>query len=277
MKSAKPLFCFDIDGTLFRWQLILCVLDRLATDYPHIAGLLKETTSSLVGYKNRQVPFEDFTQAYVEHFWHQENYVGIRVEDVVRVAKAIAQQEGDRVYVITRELLRTAKELGWATLAISGSPQEAVEEFLRPFEVDGVIAVTHPVDSDGRYAPGTINHPVHDKGAALQRFLDQHPEEIDLAQSVAIGDSLADASMLKRVGWPICFNPNHALNQMARQHGWPILIELRNIHFAMKHRPPSSSGDAMSLGEILPKAMGDGIQERLKGLGIVGLHYPAFA
>ncbi len=269
MTVKKPLLCIDIDGTLFRWQLVLCWLHELAKQYATIGEIIKDTDPLFRGYKDREVSFEVFVQAYVERFWESKRYVGISAEDARQAAKAAVQIHGRRVYTFTRELLRAAKSLDWLTLAISGSPQEAVEELLLPYEVDAVIAVRHPVDGEGRYTDGDVDHPVHNKAAALQAFLDERPGQVDLTQSVAIGDSPADASMLQRVDWPICFNPNKDLTRIANQHGWPSVLEVRNVHhFLMRGGAAPLGMVTPNLQEILPPTLAEALQNRLAALDL---------
>ena len=56
----------------------------------------------------------------------------------------------------------------------------------------------------------------------------------DWKNSVAVGDSATDISMLELVGKPIAFNPDGVLVDFAKKHGWRIVVERKNIVYDVK-------------------------------------------
>jgi phosphoserine phosphatase len=59
-----------------------------------------------------------------------------------------------------------------------------------------------------------------EKARLIDRYAATH--QIDLSQSYAYGDSMADLPMLQTVGHPVVVNPSKRLQQTAVQAGWPI-------------------------------------------------------
>ena len=54
----------------------------------------------------------------------------------------------------------------------------------------------------------------------MRRFAETH--DLDLTESFAYGDSIADLPMLETVGHPRVVNPDKKLSAVAKKRGWPI-------------------------------------------------------
>lgn len=259
----KPFFIFDVDGTLYRWQLAMDWFDVLAGQYPALQPLQKELHAILHSYRARQLSFPEYSELFVQKFWKERGFVGIREEDAIRAAELVVQEHGSRLYVFVRELIVVARDLGWRCLAISGSPEAVVRTLLRPFGIDAVLGTRFPVDVGGIFCPGVLESPYEDKGAALLRFLlEDGSDPAILRDSVAIGDSPSDEKMLELVGYPICFNPNRELDATAGRREWPIVVESRNVHFLLKGT--ASRQTRVSLQEILPQSLAQELETRLR-------------
>jgi phosphoserine phosphatase len=57
--------------------------------------------------------------------------------------------------------------------------------------------------------------------------------------SVAVGDSEGDITMLEAVSKPIAFNPTQALFDHAKTKGWEIVIERKNVIYRLENRDGS--------------------------------------
>ncbi|MEN9558518.1 MAG: hypothetical protein RL141_887 [Candidatus Parcubacteria bacterium] len=250
-----PWFFLDMDGTFYRWQIILSWIETVGRMYPHIEVLWNEAKPLLHQYRARAESFKAFSDYIIEKFWTQKAYIGISVDDA-REAGRIVQRENDwRIYAITRALLQVTQAHGWGSAVISGSPQEALEEFMAPWNVTAIVGTQHPVDAQGVYCAGVIRHPVEDKGSAIDMLAAQYP--ISLDRSIAVGDSLLDKKMLEKVGHPLAVNPNPELLDEARRRRWPYAVESRGVFHWIQ------AGREVEFGTGLPLAIAAGAREML--------------
>ena len=60
--------------------------------------------------------------------------------------------------------------------------------------------------------------------------------EAGLEDSVGMGDTLSDVGFLEMVETPIAFNPNRGLFEVARQRGWPIVVERKDVIYNLQSR-----------------------------------------
>jgi phosphoserine phosphatase len=59
---------------------------------------------------------------------------------------------------------------------------------------------------------------------------------VSLEGSVGMGDTLSDVGFLELVRTPIAFNPNRGLFEVARQQGWPIVVERKDVIYNLQTR-----------------------------------------
>ena len=57
-----------------------------------------------------------------------------------------------------------------------------------------------------------------------------------LAGSIAIGNGASDISMLELVETPIAFNPEKKLFDYAKDRGWKIVVERKNVIYELETR-----------------------------------------
>ena len=88
---------------------------------------------------------------------------------------------------------------------------------------------------DGQYAPeileSLLDDLISDKAKVLQRVIDK--EGLTLEDSIAVGDSEGDITLMKMVQKPICFNPNARLYAQAKRHGWTVVVERKDVIYKM--------------------------------------------
>ncbi len=64
--------------------------------------------------------------------------------------------------------------------------------------------------------------------------------DLDIKGSTAVGGTSKDAGILKMVEHPIAFNPNQALFTTAREQGWMVVIERKDVVYGL-----SKDGNSM--------------------------------
>ena len=232
----KKFAVFDIDGTIFRWQLYHELFDEL-----YRQGHLREEAVVPVfaardAWRNRKGSFGDYELTLVQAM--EAGIIGLEEAVLVDAADTIITDQGDRIYHYTTELLRSLRAQGYTILAISGSQQQVVDKFAALYDISIVHGRQHTV-VDGIITdkgPMVYGH----KAEILKKLVDEHG--LDWDNSYAIGDTSSDADMLELVTHPIAFNPDKKLYERARKEGWKIVVERKNIIYEL-----SSDGNTFVL------------------------------
>jgi phosphoserine phosphatase len=107
-----------------------------------------------------------------------------------------------------------------------------VEQFTKQFDFDLAFGETY-VEKDGMLT-GEIGEVFRQKDVFLKQFVEEH--NLTFKDSFAIGDSLADAKMLELVENPIAYNPEDSLYKLAKEKGWKIVVERKNVVFELERK-----------------------------------------
>lgn len=227
--SQRRFAAFDIDGTVFRWQLYHQLFDECQA-----RNLSDDTTSRLVheakrAWQDRLITFPEYEAVLIEVL--EKLVVRLDSEDLQTMAETIISEHGRRTYLYTTQLIKDLKEQGYVIVAISGSHHELVEAFAQLHQID-IFEGRRFVKKDGQLvSAGSV---VHRKGELLKNLVAQH--DLSWEGSYAVGDSASDIAMLKLVENPIAFNPNPELLERARDAHWPIVVERKSIAYEMRYR-----------------------------------------
>ena len=220
---------FDIDGTLFRWQLF----HELVFALKEMGCFDDETSKGLdeafLAWRGWKMPFDDYEMYVVRAI--ENNLASIPPSGFDRAAKQIVERSGHKVYKYTRDLITTLKKDGYHVIAISGSQQEIIEPFAELYGFDGCIGALYE-RKDGMFTGKKLRHIPGNKATLLKEYADKHT--LDFADSVAVGDSAGDIPMLEIVENPIAFNPAHDLLEHATSRGWRIVIERKNVAYELQ-------------------------------------------
>jgi phosphoserine phosphatase len=117
-------------------------------------------------------------------------------------------------------------------IALSGSEQYSVEKFTKQLGFDLSIGETY--HQTNGYMTGQIEEVFNNKDVFLKKYVAEH--DLTYKNSYAIGDSKADAKMLELVDNPIAFNPEDRLYKIAKDNGWKIVVERKNVIFELEHK-----------------------------------------
>lgn len=227
--TNKPIAVFDIDGTLFRWQLFHELVFKLSEKGylpPDVSESLNIAFKDWRGLKASWADYEDKVVSAIEN-----NITNISPKDFENAAQEVVEASGHKVYAYTANLALNLKNKGYYLLAITGSNQEIAEIFANKHGFDDCIGAlqnrNHKGEFDGTYARSTYNQ----KGKILLDYVNSN--KLTLKGSYAVGDSSGDIDTLNLVDNPIAFNPSQELLEAAMQHGWPIVIERKNIVYTL--------------------------------------------
>lgn len=229
MTLQKKFAVFDIDGTLIRWQLYHAVVHKLGKAGQLAQGDFEAINAARMEWKNRRTNegFHGYEELLVERF-----KAALPRIDTVAYDQAIQEvfdEYKDQIFTYTRDLVRRLKGEGYLLFAVSGSPQEVIELLARHHGFDDAIGGKFS-RANGHFT-GEYTTPIFDKKAALDSLVTKHGATYE--ESYAVGDSASDAAMLEVVTHPIAFSPDQNLFKIAKDRGWPIVVERKNVVYEL--------------------------------------------
>ena len=225
-KKNKKVAIFDIDGTVFRSSLLIELTDALIQEGIFSSNVRKIYSKAHKNWLDRKGSYEDYIEAVVKAFL--QNIKGVQYKEFSRITKKVVDFHKDRTYQYTRDIIRDLKKKNYYLLAISHSPQKVVKEFCKGMEFDKIYGRIYEIDKQERFTGKVLYEElISDKAEVLKRAIEK--EKLTLEGSVGVGDTDSDISFLKMVEIPICFNPNEKLYQHAKQVGWKIVVERKDV------------------------------------------------
>ena len=126
------------------------------------------------------------------------------------------------------------KKEGYYLIAISGSPVFMVKDFAKHLGFDMAFGTALKIEKGLFTKEFAQRDSYNNKSRLLMKIADELGIKPDWKNSVAVGDSATDISMLELVGKPIAFNPDGILVDHAKKHGWRIVVERKNIVYDIK-------------------------------------------
>ncbi len=249
MKKIK-IGVFDIDGTIFRSSLLIELVRGLVRNGVFPKNASKEMESDYMAWLNRVGDYDDYLGKVIKIY--DKYIIGKKFLKVEAVASSVMELEKDKTYRFTRDLIFKLKKENYHLIAISGSPSYMVDKFAfhMGFDVSfgAVIGVKDGIFSKyyveknfntgqdifipmGKRA-GVLNF--SRKDILLKKYLDSRNIVVDWGNSVAVGDSGNDISILKIVGRPIAFNPDDILIRESIKNKWQIVVERKNVVYDLK-------------------------------------------
>jgi HAD superfamily hydrolase (TIGR01490 family) len=230
--AKAPLAVFDVDGTLFRRGLLPALTRRLVEEGVFSERVREELSEDYYAWVERRGSYDTYDRLVMELFLRELE--GISVAELQRCAIAEVEAHGRRLHMYTRDVALRLKQAGYQLIAISGSPQEILDLFLKPLGFDRAWGTVLAQDARGRYTGEVLQNPFGNKRRVLEQFAGD--AGVSLEGSVGVGDTLSDVGFLELVQTPIAFNPNRGLFEVARQQSWPIVVERKDVIYNLQTR-----------------------------------------
>ena len=220
---------FDIDGTIYREAMSFIVAEELIAryDFPEESKMLAEARHI---YKSR-----GSTEAY----WTYNKTILSVFKSVLKattpeqlsevIDDSLAQKQS-YCYAYTLQLAQKLKKEGRTLVAISGSIADIIEPFAKAIGFDYVVASGLEI-IDGKFTGERATETKHGKDKILRDLVAEHG--LSLEDSIGVGDTHRDLSMLQVTEHTIAFNPNAALYEAAVKHGWQIVLERKNMIYEL--------------------------------------------
>jgi alcohol-forming fatty acyl-CoA reductase len=210
---------FDVDGTLLKSNIVhhylyLATQDRSIGQRWHVTARL----ASLAPYYLLldRISRDQFNQLFYQ------NYRDFLVSDCREWGQRYFQAKmRSTIFPGGMEQIAQHQRQGLQIVLVTGSVDFVMTPLAEFLGADRLITTQLQVNGD-RYTGELEGLPVanQEKARLMNAFADEHG--IDLANSYAYGDSIADLPMLNAVGQAIAVNPDAALRQVALQAGWTI-------------------------------------------------------
>ncbi len=222
---ARPIAAFDIDGTVFRSFLLEELMEELVRRELLPPQALQHAARLRDTYLRTGAGIDAYIDKTVEAFGKYGK--GVPYGEVADIAGEIIEANKDRVFSYTKNLIADLKSQGYYLLAVSRSPKFIVDGFAYELGFDKSYGIFFETGATGRFTGDIVDeHIIFNKGAVLQRALKK--EKLTFTNSLAVGDSESDISMLELVDRPIAFNPTKRLLKHARQHDWDVVVEVKD-------------------------------------------------
>lgn len=220
---------FDIDGTVARTSLYLASVHAMKR-----RGMLAPADSDLINAKLQDwlartddLGFERYSTAAIDVF--NRTLPTIKVTAYESVVDEVLEKFGHKIYRYTTELIKKLKKKNYLIFAVSGSEMSIVERFCMLYGFDDWIGNNYV--HDGAYFTGEVGTTFKDKTKYVEQLMEKHA--VGLGGSIAVGDTHGDIEMLEFVDTAVAFNPNRTLYDHAKEKGWDIVVERKNVIFEL--------------------------------------------
>ncbi len=230
LSIKQSIAAIDFDGTVSPGLILARLLEQGFTIGMFDSSTEKTYRAMDEAFHERKISFEVFDAQIIELFTN--NIREKTKSDLDAVAARVFEKYRDWRYTFTAALLETLIPTH-ECIGITGAMHEVVELLAPYWGFDQSYCTRLEVNEHGRYTGRHIEVPAMDKSAALLAHITVCGGS--LANSVAVGDTGSDISMLAAVDHPIAFNPNHTLGAKAEQEGWPIVVERKDEIYVL-HR-----------------------------------------
>src|SRR5918912_4353849 len=169
--AGEPLAVFDVDGTLFRRGLLPALTRRLVDEGVFPERVREELSEDYYAWVDRRGSYEVYDELVMELFLRELE--GVPVAELRRCATVEVPAHGRRLHMYTRDVTLRLKRAGYYLLAISGSPQEILDLFLKPLGFDRSWGTVLGHDAEGRYTGEVLKDPFKNKQQVLEEFLEE--------------------------------------------------------------------------------------------------------
>jgi len=218
---------FDIDGTLFRSSLLIELVDALIRDGIFPDEARDAYLDSYTAWRNREGSYDDYIAAVIDSYL--AHIKGVHYGTFADIGKRVVAVHRKRVYRYTRDLITTLKKEGYYLVAISQSPKTVLDVFCGQYGFDKVYGRMYEIGPQDRFT-GIVTdvHLIENKATIVKRVF-EHNLALSAEESIAVGDTEGDISLLEAVAVPICFNPNQALYKHAKRRNWKVVVERKDV------------------------------------------------
>jgi HAD superfamily phosphoserine phosphatase-like hydrolase len=227
----KQYAVFDIDGTIARTSLLQQLVRVLVNRGKIDIGPAEQIENLLHDFRQRIADdnFGEYMKKAVDIMF-QSMPRGLTVEEYDEIIDVVVKMSLTHTYVYTRQLIQTLKHNNFFLISISGSELRAVSTFSKALGFDAWVGQVQ-YKNDGKKLTGEVQALGQPKDKILETIIRKF--DLESRGSMAVGDTSSDISILNMVENPICFNPNQALFKTAREKGWMVVLERKDMVYGL--------------------------------------------
>lgn len=228
---SQKFAVFDLDGTLIRWQLYHAMADELLILGVLDAADYEAVKAARMKWKNRAHvnSFNDYEMTLVRLV--DSAVKSMKVSDLEQACQNVIEEYKNQVYTYTRDLIKDLKSKNYLIFAISASPDQIVGLVAKHYGFDDFCGSIYG-SKDGVFTGSKDLVMSERKPEKLNELVTKHGAS--WTGSIAVGDSEGDIPMLSAVEQPIAFNPTKMLFDKAKEQGWNIVIERKNMVYELE-------------------------------------------
>jgi HAD superfamily hydrolase (TIGR01490 family) len=226
MEKKRPVAVFDLDGTLFRSNLLIELTEELVSRGMFPEAARKPYKDADGEWQTKKGEYGPLMRKAIDAFGKYAK--GLPYGEIADIAGELIEANRDRTFHYTRDLVTELKKKGYFLLVISYSPKFIVDGFAYELGFDKSYGVFYDTGASSRFTGEVVDeHLIMNKGAILTRAVEKN--KLTLSGSYGVGSTETDTSMLDLVETPIAFNPNRVLYRHAQKHLWPIVVEHKDV------------------------------------------------
>ncbi len=196
-RRSRRLICFDMDSTLIQTE----VIDELA-ERAGVGDKVKAITESAMRGEI------DFRESFEERV---SLLKGLDVSVMEEIAKNLPYTEG------LERMMKVLKKMGFKTAILSGGFSYFGHYLKEKLGFDYVYANELEIDDDGKLTGRHLGEVVDGKRKAELLKLLAQVENVDIMQTVAVGDGANDLPMITAAGLGIAFHAKPKVKENANQ------------------------------------------------------------
>lgn len=229
--NKRHFAVFDIDGTIARTSLLQQMI-RVLVGYGRIDIGNAQNIETLLHDSRQRIgddSFGEYMNQAVDMLFSSlpRNLTLLEYDQIIN---AVVNTSINHTYVYTRQLIQSLKHSNYFLIAISGSELRAVSAYAKALGFDAWIGQVQYID-DGKKLTGEVRSLGLTKDVILKSLIRKF--DLTLKDSLAVGDTSNDLPVLSMVEQPITFNPNQELFKHAREQGWMVVLERKDMVYGL--------------------------------------------
>lgn len=212
---------FDIDGTLYEGNLGFDVAKYLVGRRLFSRLVLFRGVFQALLYKFGLISYDRWGEIGLALI--NDSLAGRELGYVLQVVETFYDTHdlnfNKKVLVRLQEL----KDDNYFIVLVTGEPDFLIRPFISRVGADTSITSEMELDKKGNFTGKILENLATNTGKkkAFERFVES--ENVDLANSIAFGDTEGDLGMLEAVGKAVCVSPSKRLRKKALEREWEII------------------------------------------------------
>ncbi len=218
---------FDVDGTVFRSSLLIELVNALILEGIFPKEAEEDFIDAREKWHNREGEYKDYINAVAATF--EKHIKGVHYGELADIGRQVVIRKRHQVYRYTRDLITNLKADNYYLVAISHSPKTVVDNFCLQYGFDKIYGRLYEIGPQDRFTGITTNEHLISNKANIAKRVFEHNPNLTSKDSLAVGDTDNDISLLETVDFPICFNPNEVLYNYALRMKWEVVVERKDV------------------------------------------------